>query len=84
MRVSNLDPRAVCDAIVALARRSVEQRGELEAQANRLTLLESAVVAIAARNDPAPLEVRPAERTTPEALTRSFEERLAARPDDAD
>jgi hypothetical protein len=84
MRVSNLDPRAVCDAIVALARRSVQQRDELEAQANRLSLLESAVVAIARRSDPEPLEVRPTERTSAEALTRSFEERLAARPDDAD
>jgi hypothetical protein len=82
MRVSKLDPRAVCDAIVALARRSVEQRDELEVQANRLTLLESAVVALAARRKPEPLEVRPSEPTPAEALTRSFEDRLASRPDE--
>ena len=84
MGVSSLDLRAVCDTIVALARRSVEQRRELEAHAERIAILESAVVESGDEADPAPLEVRPSEPTTAEELTRSFENRLAARPEDDD
>jgi hypothetical protein len=84
MGVSSLDLRAVCDTIVALARRSVEQRRELEAHAERIAMLESAIVESGEEPDPPPLEIRPSEPTTAEELTRSFENRLAARPEDDD
>jgi hypothetical protein len=82
MGVSSLDLRAIADALAGLARRSFEQRRELAVHEKRLALLESAVADSARHGDPPPLVVRRSVATNAEALTRSFEARLAARPSD--